>query len=202
MPVAKGFPEGDRRLVRNAGHYDALFLQERNQGGKYTKPWQSQPSRVVTYYPALLLALAPILDVGCGTGQFAAMAKAYGVAYAMGFDFSQIAINIAQQQCPTARFEVADATSAHALMQSDYKTAVFLEVLEHVYEDLEIIAQVPKGRTVVGSVPNFHTEGHCRWFPSEKSVAKRYSTVLKIDRVITEQNGGTNRWFIFRGGRK
>ena len=203
MPVKKGFPEGDKRLVRGVNHYNSVFQQEADREGKYTWPWQRQAARTVTYYPALLLAIAPILDVGCGAGQLAAMARAYGVAYAMGFDFSKRAVDLARKQCPSASFEIADATTAPALMQStDYKTAVFLEVLEHVYEDLDIIAQVPVGKTVVASVPNFHTEGHCRWFPGEKEVIERYSRVLKMDRVITEQSGGSNQWFIFRGGRR
>jgi SAM-dependent methyltransferase len=195
-----GFPKGDPALERGPAFYDQAYREK----SPLQKPWWQQPLRVVAWYPALLLAKPPIFDVGCGAGHLAAMCSVFGVDYARGIDFSSAAIKSAKRQAPNAEFIVSPAAEAKAhFARQDYKTAVFLEVLEHVYHDLELLRLVPKGRTIVASVPSFHTDGHVRWFTSKDEVIQRYNKVVRIDRIVTEpgQSGGGKRWFVFRGGR-
>jgi len=202
MPVKHGFPRGVPELARDQIYYNQLFQEDTERDGRYVWSWHRQSSRVVTFYPALVLAKPPIIDIGCGCGQLAEMCADFGVAYAGGVDFSKRAIAIAKTLAPQTQFVLADIRDYNNYSAHNYETAVMLEVLEHIYEDRELIERIPTGKTVVGSVPNFHTEGHCRWFGTPEGAKRRYSDLLRIDRVITEQSGGANKWFIFRGVRK
>ncbi len=195
----RGFPAGAEDLERSSVYYDKLYANAEH----LDRAWNARRDRTHVWYPALLLAEPPILDVGCGAGQLAEMCDVFGVPYAMGFDSSAQAIKLAERRVPLARFVAASGESAKQFFKrQDYHTAVFCEVLEHVYADLQLIRQVPRGRVVVGSVPNFCTEGHVRWFRTATEVRIRYAHVLKIERIITEPAAqGPNQWFIFKGVR-
>jgi SAM-dependent methyltransferase len=199
----KGYPKGDKDLVLPAAYYNDVYSRSLHQKIKYYLPWSKLGSRSVVWYPALMLAEPPILDIGCGAGHFAAMCRDFNVAYSAGIDYSSSAIKLARMHAPRAHFITSNAGSQAAMIKGNsYKTAVFLEVLEHVYEDLDMIRKIPKGRVVVGSVPSFHTYGHCRWFGHAGEVKQRYKNVLDLKSVIVEcAQGSDNRWFIFKGVR-
>jgi 2-polyprenyl-3-methyl-5-hydroxy-6-metoxy-1,4-benzoquinol methylase len=196
----RGFPSGARELELPASHYENIYKNDKSSARAH---WYEHPARTVTWYPALLLAKGPILDLGCGLGQLGEMAKAYGRNYLGGCDISEVAINIAQKRVPHATFWVGDAATALNRWEGDTpSTFTLLEMLEHVYEDKAILAALPKGSHVVASVPNFYTGGHVRWFGNTAEVDKRYGKLLKISRIITETNlKGTNQWFVFAGRR-
>jgi trans-aconitate methyltransferase len=186
-------PEGAAELERDEGYYDRV-KQNKN------KHWQLIPTRRVTWYPALLLVRGSVFDVGCGTGHMAEMCRAFGIDYCCGIDFSYNAIHTARRRNPSLEFHWKNVFEAQELFEQDYDTALFVEVLEHVYRDLDLLDMVPQGRTVVGSVPSFWTEGHCRWFATPSQVRDRYGQKLGIDRIVTETAiNGSNSYFMFRG---
>lgn len=195
--MTKGFPRGDPSLEHPSEHYDKIYTRAEPSS------WTAQRARTVTWYPALLLAEPPIIDIGCGAGHLAQMCDVFDIPYVLGVDYSAKAIQLARQNAPSAQFMTADAAEGKTIFGSeDYRTAVFLEVLEHIHDDLGLLRQIPSGRVVVGSVPSFYTDGHVRWFANERQVWQRYKNVLQIERVVTERAvNGTNQWFIFKGVR-
>jgi len=121
-----------------------------------------------------------ILDVGCGAGQFARLCIDRGLRY-VGVDFSQEAIKIARQHAPEGAFHVVDVAKDQSLLRAgNYDVAVFIEFLEHVENDVEILSSVPKGKKVVLSVPAFMDRAHVRAFYSPEMVLTRYfKAILK-----------------------
>ena len=200
-----GFPMGHKFLERGAAYYDAVYLSG-DYVEKMKRPWNKQPARLVTWYPALMLTEGSIFEVGCGCGHLAQMCAEYGVDYSGGFDFSKEAIKIARLNTPGSGFALADARTARAeglIRSAQYDTLVALEVLEHVWADLDLVEAIPAGRVFVASVPDFQTEGHVRWFSKKQQVRARYGSLLHIDKVVEEVGvNSDNRWFTFRGVRK
>jgi trans-aconitate methyltransferase len=192
-------PDGVPKLEREAAYYDQLDI-----GEEIKKPWHQIPGRRVTWYPALLLAEEGIFDIGCGYGHMAEMCRAFGMDYRRGIDFSWAACAAARYRNPGVEFHHADVFKSQALFAlADYRTAMFVETFEHVYRDLELIRMVPKGRVVVATVPNYWTEGHCRWFANAAQVRSRYSTVLNVQRIIAEfAVSGSNQYYVLKGTRK
>ncbi len=63
-----------------------------------------------------------------------------------------------------------------------YQVFFFLEVLEHLEADLELLRCLPSGALMILSVPNYDSEGHVRTFESASSVIARYSTLISFHR--------------------
>jgi len=205
-------PNGDPQQQRGKGYYNRLYAKDAesyntNKLVGYARPWYRHSGRVV-WHPALLLAKPPILDLGCGAGHLAAMCKSYDIPYYAGIDYSPPAIRLAHIHTPGTKFLTGDVfgESATILLRDvgRYQTVCILELLEHIVDDLGLIARVPQGKIIVGAVPDFPTDGHVRWFGFEDAVIERYSSLLDIDRCIVEHAiaQSSNRWFIFRGVRK
>lgn len=201
----RGFPKGDAELVLPSAYYEEIYARDRHRKMGLWRHWSKQPGKHL-WYATMLLAEPPILDVGCGAGHLAAMYHAYGLsfAYAGGIDYSRHATMLAKYHAPWASIGTGDISGhSELLSRSHYRTAVLLEVLEHIYDDLGLLAKIPSGRGVVMSVPSFPTDGHCRWFASGKQVSTRYGGVLGIERIVVEQGiQSDNRWFLVKGKRK
>jgi SAM-dependent methyltransferase len=201
----RGFPKGDPDLVLPAAYYEDIYARNFERKSALWSHWAKQGGKHL-WYAAIILAEPPILDIGCGAGHLAAMYRAFGLdfAYAGGIDYSRSAIKIAKYHAPWANFAHAHAqTHPELLSRGHYQTAVLLEVLEHVFEDRDLLNMIPSGRGIVASVPSFPTEGHCRWFANGEQVKNRYGDILKIDRIVVEQGlQSTNRWFVMKGTRK
>ena len=201
----RGFPKGDPDLVLPAAYYDEIYARHWQKKLGLWQHWAKQPGKHL-WYATMLLAEPPILDIGCGSGHLAAMYHAYGLAfaYAGGIDYSRYAIKLAHYHAPRANFACGNAASHTELLgRGHYQTAVLLEVLEHIYEDRQLLAKLPAGRSVVASVPSFPTDGHCRWFANGEQVKNRYKDILNIERLVVEQGiQSDNRWFILKGRRK
>ena len=133
-----------------------------------------------------------ILDVGCGTGQFAAMLEDYGYTDYAGFDFSTVAIELARK-ASKQKFYVGDAREVQCY---DYDTAICLETLEHA-DDLKILQNIRHGATVIFSVPDFDDQAHLRHFSSIQQVRDRYSPLLEFKLLIK-----FDRFFIGRAIKK
>lgn len=142
-----------------------------------------------------------IVEFGCGSGQFANMLFDNGYTNYMGYDFSEVAIDLAKEHNPEMRecFVCSDIQRAHIDFPF-HALYISLEVLEHVKNDFEIISKIPTGHTLVFSVPNFDSFNHVRKFGSIDDVIMRYSDMLDITNAHEIETGSINKyWFLMKG---
>lgn len=123
----------------------------------------------------------PILEIGCGVGQFANMLFDCGFSNYTGFDYAVEAIARAKANNPehADRFFAENAFQTR-LMEEKYGLVISFEVLEHIQKDLEVLNRIRPGTKMLVSVPNFDDPYHVRYFPSEKDVRERYGQVMRI----------------------
>jgi SAM-dependent methyltransferase len=185
---------------RHAGWYDAVYQQSL----EYKQPYYSS-----VYYPTWLLVAdrlrsantASILDIGCGSGQFAAMLREQGFERYTGMDFSSTAVQQAQQLVPSFTFIVADATDIRTYEGLAYDIVVCMELLEHVEQDLAVLANIRPGVKCLCTVPNFPYVSHVRHFDAADEVAARYGHLFD-GLVVTPVKGtrGADEWFYLMDG--
>lgn len=140
-----------------------------------------------------------VLDLGCGPGQFAQYLRSRMAIPYVGLDFSQVAIERANQRgIADARFAVFDITRDPLPALDRGAAIVCTEVLEHVEGDLDVIAHLPAGHHCCCSVPNFYTFSHVRHFTEVAEVERRYGTFFDDMRIVDIPLGkGSNRLFLF-----
>jgi 2-polyprenyl-3-methyl-5-hydroxy-6-metoxy-1,4-benzoquinol methylase len=171
------------RLPQVPETYDRIYATG-GHNGVYDLPyWQS------IFYPldrAVLRLLGrhrstSLLDVGCGTGAFAHLVLRRTRLRSRGFDFSPVAVARAVARTGRSdRFSVADAMRPEAYA-GEYDAIVCTEVLEHLPDDLGVMAHWPSGCRCFCSVPNFDADTHERVFLDEAQVRARYAPLLDID---------------------
>ncbi|ONI44405.1 hypothetical protein AN640_05605 [Candidatus Epulonipiscium fishelsonii] len=122
-----------------------------------------------------------IIDIGCGVGQFANMLFDYGFTNYKGLDYSQEAINMAQQTNTEhkSKFQCGDAL-IHSIFEENYNLVILFEILEHVNADIKLMQRISKNSKVLFSVPNFPSKYHVRYFENKKEVVNRYKPYIKI----------------------
>jgi SAM-dependent methyltransferase len=135
-----------------------------------------------------------ILDIGCGSGQFAQFLEDRGYEHYEGIDFSKQAIEMARA-ASRFPFRVADAFSPDVL-EAPYDVVVSMEVLEHITRDRELIQGIRLGTPCFFTVPSFDSTAHVRFFKSEHSVKSRYYQYLDI-----KETGFINRIYFIRAVR-
>jgi len=175
-----------------------------------------------TVYKQLYLAVknlitnkeAMILDMGCGTGQFAQCLFEHGYYNYFGVDFSRIAIDIASKRL-ISFYEDYTANSPnymdvakviqyknqfygetfciygniykmnnHTFNLEFFDCICMLEVLEHIERDLELMWSIPAGKTIILSVPNFDSNTHVRYFQDLEDVKARYGIYIDIEEAF------------------
>lgn len=138
-----------------------------------------------------------VLEVGCGIGDLAKRISDKGIKY-RGFDFSKEAIKQTRSKIGKGA-SVGDLYNPkeYKIKKFSYDTIVALEILEHV-DDAVVLKLMPKGKRIIGSVPNFRDPSHLRVFESETEVKNRYKDIIDIKNVETfEQPSG--KIFLFEG---
>jgi SAM-dependent methyltransferase len=154
--------------------YDTHHAQEHNYD-VYIPSWAYVVSRISSH--------ETIADFGCGPGEFAKFAINNGLRYKYGIDFSIEAIKRARQLLPkhAKRFKVADLYNQKTYTAlKHYNVAVFLEVLEHIKKDLDILRFLPRKKRIIISLPCRPHPSHYRYFGSIKECINRYSPIVKI----------------------
>jgi len=132
-----------------------------------------------------------ILELGCGTGQFAEMLNSYGYNHYLGLDFSEEAISRAKKRNPEMKFVNADIEND--LLDFDYDTIVSLETMEHLKDDLKLIQSFPKKEIVI-TVPSFNDPAHVRYFKELKDATDHYSKVIDIEKAQK-----FSKWYMIKG---
>ena len=126
-----------------------------------------------------------VLEVGCGSGQLAELLLSQGVTEYVGFDFSEKAIALASEHLKDATFYCDDARTTMLFEQAHFDALICTEVLEHVEDDLKIIARFPQGCSCIFSVPNFPYPSHVRNFKNAQEVVGSIRLLLKNLDVVT-----------------
>jgi len=162
---------------------------------KYADNYKELP-----YYPVFLVAKGMIgeienpriIELGCGTGQFAQMLWDNGFKEYLGIDLSERAIHNARMMSPQA-FEVEDIRS-YVVDAEKFNTIVALEVFEHIKYDLEMLGGLPSGISIIFSLPTFDGPGHVRFFKRKEDIEVRYSEQVDIQEIVKYQH-----WHIVKG---
>lgn len=182
---------GDREMGKmGIGYFDEAY---RTGDRTYDDPTRSP------YYPLFRglverlkrAGAANVLEVGCGSGVLAEMLIRAGLAY-RGFDLSAVGVEKARCRNPGADIWVANAADPRCYA-GQFDAIVCCEVLEHIEEDLDVIALWPKGSLCVCSVPNFDHEDHVRFFRTKSEILQRFEDALEmqsIDRFVKSPSAG------------
>ena len=182
-------------------YYDERFLlgghwRQHYTESRYYPLWAVIVDRIQQVNPEL------ILDVGCGTGQFANLLHDKKIARYIGVDFSPARIEWARKICPEYRFEVEDVFVSNTIENANADCVVLLEFLEHVENDVEILQRIKEGTYVIASVPNFPGIGHVRYFKSVAEVRERFAShfrKLRIDEHLANNKG--KKYYLIDGMR-
>ena len=184
--------------VKGPDYYDKIY-----KGSPRYKidPWGVQP----IYNKMLKFCKGPILEIGCGTGQFAAYLhkkkKVFNNRYVLGIDFSKVGIEKAKERSPGLRFIHGDVFDNKWIFKRKFNTVFMCEVLEHIENDIELIEMIPRKKTIVFSVPNYDSQGHVRYFESLEDVKRRYRNHIKFTDEDMNGNGKSRTVFILGGVR-
>jgi SAM-dependent methyltransferase len=142
-----------------------------------------------------------ILDIGCGAGQLAALLRDQGIDDYVGVDFSETAIAMARRQLPHGHFVVVDARTTELYDTLNYEVLICTEVLEHIEDDMAVVARIKPGVRCICTVPNFPYKSHVRHFSDAAEVAARYRDYFRELDVMTvaSNSSPTVRYFVFDG---
>lgn len=179
-----------------ASYYDAAYREsEAYARDAHDAPWSCLWRFVADRIPDAV----SVVDIGCGPGHMADH-LADRVLYT-GLDFSEVAIDQARALRPKrALFVWADAQVDPWPRGDVY---LFLEILEHIEHDIDLLRRVPIGKRIIVSVPNFDSEGHVRHFTSAQEAADRYQVAMNVEKAATLAPGaGRSRWFVLEGTRR
>lgn len=167
--------------MQEAEFYDAAMTGD---GEPAMLPYEESPWLPV-YREAARFApnSRDVVDLGCGTGRFAAylLSTSFAGSY-LGLDFSHLAVAEARAYVRSSRatFEVADLRSWQPNRLQASSTFICLEVLEHLEHDRGLIRALPAGSQLVFSVPSYMSASHVRCFPQLGQVFARYGDILDI----------------------
>jgi len=173
---------------QGAEYYDKAYT-ERPQYGLNVDSEHSWHSDLYAFVLTLLNKEEMIVELGCGSGQFAETLLKNGYNYAWGVDFSVVAIEMCIQRTKKQWFEVGDLYKINMDFEND--TYLCLETMEHIYWDLTVLAKIPKGKRIVFSVPNFDDFAHVRFFSNKEEVENHYGYLFTNFTVHT-----VNRYFV------
>lgn len=173
------------KAAKPASYYDAHFENEPGFQVHYKQSfYYVHWTQVIVFLKKILKP--KILEIGCGTGQFAEYLKDERFTDYKGFDFSSKAIVLAKQRVSMEFFQ-GNALDTN-IYQSAFNTVICLEVLEHITDDRKVLKSLPPSTHIIFSVPNFDAPSHVRWFTSERQIKKRYFRLVDFKEIIRVGN--------------
>ena len=136
-----------------------------------------------------------VLEIGCGSGQLAQLLlREFDPEY-VGVDRSSVAIRWAKELNPgdADRFVLGRVEDQKALLGRSWWAVIAMEALEHLVDDLSVLARLRRGTRVFFSVPTFTHPSHARYFTSEVETREYYERKLSI-RYIEPVAVGRGLW--------
>lgn len=183
--------------------YDGLYKASSSYHQHYTQSMYYSTWQVAIKYLLPMDKSTNVIDIGCGSGQFANMVIDNGFLNYRGLDFSDVAIDMAKKALPEYKdsFVVGDAFTSD-IFNTEYDLVVMFEILEHLKGDLELLKRIKSKAKVMLSVPNFTDPNHVRYFDTETAVSNRYSGEIDIKEIYTSTIRGNFKIFIIIGNKK
>ena len=183
-------------MIHDAKYYDKIYRENRQYMRHYkVSPYYQIWKRTLAFIPTG----SSVLDIGCGTGQYASMLRDNKRVTYCGVDFSPIAISIAKKKCK-GKFVCEDAFGFEWTDGIDI--VVILEFLEHIADDKYFLNRLPVGIKFIASVPNYASNGHTRIFLSPQAVRDYYKDILDIEDIQTFHLDNHNEIYLFHGNKK
>lgn len=178
--------------------YDNAFNES-----EYLVNWETSPQKF------LFLALSEmvesgssVVELGCGTGQFAELLYSIGISKYRGYDWSSVGIAKCRERCPSLFFEVRNICFDIPNISSE-EIVIASEFLEHIPCDLGLLSQIPSKTSLIISLPLGMCSSHLRCFPTIESVKIRYEPVIDfISDIMPIEIEGTKKWWYFKGSVK
>ncbi len=163
---------------RNSKYYDKAF-QLPKYNCHYSKTvYYEMWKKVISY----IADRDRILEIGCGTGQFAKMIFCLAdYSTYTGIDFSKVAIQKAIEIRSNGYFLLHDARKPFNCI---YNTVICLETLEHIDNDIIVLKNLKRGTKFIGSVPMGKDPAHVRVFLTPESITERYGKLIDIEEII------------------
>lgn len=174
------------RKEQEPAWYENQYMKALAGEGSYCKaPEETQYIKIWEKAISLLSQQERIFDLGCGVGQFAELSRKRGKNYVRGIDFSSNAIRYCKIRNLDIRnrFFIGDLKNPQVFNFKDYDTAILLEVLEHIENDLDVIKNIESKKRIVFSLPNYDYKSHVRYFNSDSEIRERYGELLIIKSV-------------------
>ena len=178
--------------------YDKIYTQK----WYYRCPWNESPfGKLLEKVAEHIKDTDTVVELGCGTGQLMELLLEKGIPKYIGYDFSQVGIDLAREKTGQHDVEIfcRDLYELEFLPFADVYIAV--EVFEHLKDDCDkkLLSFIPQGKKVVITVPNFLGGSHVRMFATKEDILNRYDEI-KFDE-ITELGSETKK-FICIGEKK
>lgn len=156
-------------IEKDSAYYDKIYSERDEYKIHYRSSCYCYLWKIVIEWLSLYMK-PEILEIGCGTGQFASMLYDNGYTKYTGIDFSGKAIQIAKQTTKQT-FYVDDIHNIHNYV---YNMIIALEVLEHIEKDIEVMNNIKDDTDIIFMVPKFDDPAHVRYFKNKDEVTERY----------------------------
>ena len=164
---------------KDSEYYDNAYLTDSSYDVHYTKSiyyniWVEVIKLVWQYDEDV-----PIVELGCGTGQFAKVLFDEGYKVYRGYDFSKVAIEKAIEKSPLT-FLFRDITSEIY----SCNLLIALEVLEHI-DDMKLLKRNHNHYCpdIIFTVPDFDDPAHVRYFKTEQDIRNRYAEYIDFESI-------------------
>jgi len=174
--------------LQKAEYYNNIYSVNKGYKVNYKKSeYYPLWKEVIRQLKELKIPIPLILELGCGTGQFANFLYDEMFREYIGLDFSQVAVDIANKMRHKKKMYTMYFLKGDVLLQETYPDSynmiLALELFEHT-DDLRILTLLKKGTRIIFTVPTFNDPAHIRTFLNAQFAIERYSNFIKFNSVV------------------
>jgi SAM-dependent methyltransferase len=179
----------ERTEPPSPGPETAAHARDRTRTRREDRPWYRYAARLL---PAAGKAAARWLDLGCGQGEFLALARAAGLS-GMGLDYWEPNARAARAAGPAL---AADLNRPLPLARASLDGAALIEVIEHIIRAEDLVAELARvirpGGWLVLTTPNVAHLSY-RWraltghAPKQEGYHYRFFVKRDLERVLAER---------------